>query len=643
MKIMKTIIREISKWTSILISVLMLTVAYGDDKEDGAPEEPVPAAPTITNFVPPHGVPGVTITITGTGLKEANEVTIGGKQVELTGEATDTEIKVVTTEEVTGGKIKVTTPYGTAETVSEFVVDAVFQTPSLTVVPQDNVSYWDIITLEGENLDIVEKVFFGTVEARIIREDEATRAVESASGTELKVEVPYYDTTDAVNIFLEYTNEDNESVKMDTQKSFTVTPRAPKLDAVSSIDADFFDQISLTGTDLHLVEKVLFGTAEAVIDKENSNSTVLKVTVPYYEEEEPVTITLVYRYGPEDNVAEGRKSESSDKFDAKKVQPEDVECPESIMPGTVFEITGKNLLMVETVKIGDYVVTIDKEASTQEKLVCSLPGDISEGSSRNNLVIVYWNGMKTKTVSTNIEIKVQANIIIKNVVLTTDNGTARYYSLTTGKYYTASNYTEVQDTEMLVEFSRKGGANDATNNYNRINSSVYKNNVAPRHGFPLFFRRLNKNVNTDEKPIVDFIKGASAENVENTPITMEKMLALGYDNANADGSISGTSKSREYTYIDYKLNDDSWNDGTQSATAAIAGIQPGDIQVVVIRKSNKSSEDRTVLGLGFIEMVSIDKGETSADPNGDAKTASWTVNLYFPKDILSVADKVIRE
>ena len=328
---MKDIIKEISKWTSIIISVLMFAVSCSDDKEDGAPEEPVPVAPTITNFVPPHGVPGVTITITGTDLKEVSEVTIGGKEVTLVGEATDTEIKVMTTEEVTGGKIKVTTPYGTAETVSEFVVDEVFQAPSLITVPQDNVSYLDIITLEGENLDIVEKVFFGNVEAKIIREDEATRAVESASGTELKVEVPYYDTTDVVNIFLEYTNEDNESVKMDTQKSFTVTPRAPKLDAVSSIDADFFDQISLTGTDLHLVEKVIFGTADAVIDKENSNSTVLKVTVPYYEEEEPVTITLVYRYRAEDNVAEGRRSESADKFASKKVQPENVECPAKIM------------------------------------------------------------------------------------------------------------------------------------------------------------------------------------------------------------------------------------------------------------------------------------------------------------------------
>lgn len=458
-----------------MISVLMFAVACSDDKEDGAPEEPTPAAPTITDFVPPHGVPGVTITITGTGLKEANEVTIGGKQVELTGEATDTEIKVVTTEEVTGGKIKVTTPYGTVETVSEFVVDAVFQTPSLTVVPQDNVSYWDIITLEGENLDIVEKVFFGTVEARIIREDEATRAVEGALGTELKVEVPYYDTTDAVNIFLEYTNEDNELVKMDTQKSFTVTPRAPKLDAVSSIDADFFEQISLTGTDLHLVEKVIFGTAEAAIDKENSNSTVLKVTVPYYEEEDAVTITLVYRYGAEDNVAEGRRSESVDKFAAKKVQPEDVECPAKIMLGDEFDITGTNLDKVEKVLFNETEITA-KLSEDKSKLTCSLPGTVTEASTGNKISIKFWQGNGVKEIRNDFEVKVLATYIWKNLVMyalddTREGHEAKFLSGMTGRSYTLCDFADNRkDIHLNMNFSNKT-QNEVTTKLLRMETS----------------------------------------------------------------------------------------------------------------------------------------------------------------------------
>lgn len=613
----------------------MLTVACGDDKEDGAPEEPVPAAPTIINFVPPHGVPGVTITITGTGLKEANEVTIGGKQVELTGEATDTEIKVVTTEEVTGGKIKVTTPYGTAETVSEFVVDAVFQTPSLTVVPQDNVSYWDIITLEGENLDIVEKVFFGTVEARIIREDEATRAVESASGTELKVEVPYYDTTDAVNIFLEYTNEDNESVKMDTQKSFTVTPRAPKLDAVSSIDADFFDQISLTGTDLHLVEKVIFGTADAVIDKENSNSTVLKVTVPYYEEEEPVTITLVYRYGAEDNVAEGRRSESADKFAAKKVQPENVECPAKIMLGDEFDITGTNLDKIEKVLFNETEITA-MLSDDKTKLTCSLPGTVTEASTDNKISIKFWQGNGVKEIRNDFEVKVLANYIRKNVKLYANKDLKNYYSVTTDENYTSENYAEVQNSLLLLTLGASGSATHATNNMNQI-AGLYANNVTPRIGIPLYFRGLGRgtDIEGNEQGVIDFIKNGDVENV---PITMEKMKELGYD----DSNIKNSTGAREATVIRYKLNDDAYNAGT-SGYGYFEATEKGRISAVIIRKSNKGGEDQSVLGIGFVELVDVDKGDTSINPLGDATTASWTVNLYFPKDILKNIDQVIRE
>ena len=230
------------------------------------------------------------------------------------------------------------------------------------------------------------------------------------------MEVPYYDTTDAVNIFLEYTNEDNELVKMDTQKSFTVTPRAPKLDAVSSIDADFFEQISLTGTDLHLVEKVIFGTAEAAIDKENSNSTVLKVTVPYYEEEDAVTITLVYRYGAEDNVAEGRKSESADKFAAKKVQPEDVECPAKIMLGDEFDITGTNLDKVEKVLFNETEITA-KLSEDKSKLTCSLPGTVTEASTGNKISIKFWQGNGVKEIRNDFEVKVLATYIWKNLVM----------------------------------------------------------------------------------------------------------------------------------------------------------------------------------------------------------------------------------
>ena len=618
---MKDIIREISKWTSILISVLMLTVACGDDKEDGAPEEPVPAAPTITNFVPPHGVPGVTITITGADLKEVSEVTIGGKEVALVGEATDTEIKVMTTEEVTGGKIKVTTPYGTAETVSEFVVDEVFQAPSLITVPQDNVSYLDIITLEGENLDIVEKVFFGNVEAKIIREDEATRAVEGASGTELKVEVPYYEVAigESVNLFLEYTDGDGQLVKKDTEKNFTVTPRAPQLENVSSLEADFFESVSLEGTDLNLVEKVLFGTTEATIDKESSNNTVLKVTVPYYEEEEAVKITLIYRYGEKDNIVEGRKSDSADEFAAKKFKPENVECPTSVMLGTsTFEITGNNLDKVEKVLFNGTEIT-STLSDDKMKLICSLPSTV-EASINNTITIVYWQENKKEVIRSDFEVKELDNYI-HETVLYTKKEDKNYFSVTTGINYDESNYQEVQNEQLLLKLDNSW-KNEGQTNYNEI-KSLYMNNEDPRPGLPLKFRRVT------EENVIKFIKGESEVNANNEKITLEKMVKLGY-NLNA----------KESTVMRFKLNDEDYNNG--AGGGAYEATKEGGITAVIVRKSNKAGEDQSVLGIGFVELVKVNRGKTDTDINGDARETSWKIKTYFPKDILENINQVIR-
>ena len=82
-----------------------------------------------------------------------------------------------------------------------------------------------------------------------------------------------------------------------------------------------------------------------------------------------------------------------------------------------------------------------------------------------------------------------------------------------------------------------------------------------------------------------------------------------------------------------------YNAGT-SGNGYFEATEKGRISAVIIRKSNKGGEDQSVLGIGFVELVDVDKGDTSINPLGDATTASWTVNLYFPKDILKNIDPV---
>ena len=376
---------------------------------------------------------------------------------------------------------------------------------------------------------------------------------------------------------------------------------------------------------------MIFGTADAVIDKENSNSTVLKVTVPYYEEEEPVTITLVYRYRAEDNVAEGRRSESADKFAAKKVQPENVECPAKIMLGDEFDITGTNL---EKVLFNETEITA-MLSDDKTKLTCSLPGTVTKASTGNKISIKFWQGNGVKEIRNDFAVKVLANYIRKNVKLYASKDSKNYYSVTTDENYTSENYTEVQNSLLLLTLNASGSATHATNNMNQI-AGFYSNTATPRTGIPLYFRGLGRgtDIEGNEQGVIDFIKNGDVEDI---PITMEKMKELGYD----DSNVKNAKGAREATVIRYKLNDNDYNAGI-SGNGYFEATEEGRISAVIIRKSNKGDEDCSVLGIGFVELVKVDRGDTTQNPLGDATTASWTVNLYFPKDILKNINQVIR-
>jgi IPT/TIG domain len=77
--------------------------------------------PTITSFSPASGPPGTTVTIKGTNLSGATEVTIGGVAATIKSN-TATKIKVTVPEGAVSGKIKVVTPSGTGKSSTNFKV-----------------------------------------------------------------------------------------------------------------------------------------------------------------------------------------------------------------------------------------------------------------------------------------------------------------------------------------------------------------------------------------------------------------------------------------------------------------------------------------------------------------------------------------
>jgi hypothetical protein len=94
------------------------------------PTLPLVASPTITGFSPTSGSVGKRVTIKGTNLADATEVTFNGVEGTITHDAAKRlEVKVPTG--ATTGKIKVTTRGGNAETATAFTVIAEWSTTKL--------------------------------------------------------------------------------------------------------------------------------------------------------------------------------------------------------------------------------------------------------------------------------------------------------------------------------------------------------------------------------------------------------------------------------------------------------------------------------------------------------------------------------
>jgi len=84
-------------------------------------EAAIQPAPAITKFSPSSGPVGTVVTITGTHLSGATQVTVNGKSATITSDAS-TKIKVTVPSGATTGKIKVITPGGTATSATNFTV-----------------------------------------------------------------------------------------------------------------------------------------------------------------------------------------------------------------------------------------------------------------------------------------------------------------------------------------------------------------------------------------------------------------------------------------------------------------------------------------------------------------------------------------
>ncbi len=382
-----------------------------------------------------------------------------------------------------------------------------------------------------------------------------------------------------------------------SEETFAVEYRRPVV-TDSPAAADLFGTVQLKGTNLDLVERVYFGTAEATILEQKDN--LLTVSVPYYRTDDEVKIRCTYMYG-----LNSEDAFAPIPFKAIKVEPDNMVCAASAGVGARFAIAGEHMTIVEKVTVNGYKATI--ESQTEEKVICTLPAELTEFSENNTVVVSYWGGAVEQTVSTEFAIRELPYNFWPGTVLYANqhDDPRRFFSGATGKYYTACEFEESEDVRAEAHLSIQAQGKGMTIRSLNEGAAIFTCNEKglAQKGLWMRFRKLDP-ANAADAKYIRMINEGSLENVS-------------VEQAKADGLNYVCEKAT----IRHKKSDTAYN----TADSKGEGTDIGDISMVTVyRGTTAVAED--AMQIGFIKLRQVD-----VTKDDDAK-GTITVDFYFQKD-----------
>lgn len=382
-----------------------------------------------------------------------------------------------------------------------------------------------------------------------------------------------------------------------SEELFAVEYRRPVV-TESPAEADLFSRIELKGVNLDLVDRVYFATAEATILEQKED--LLAVSVPYYRTDEEVKIRCTYMYG-----LNSEDAFAPTPFKAVKVEPENMVCAASAGVGSRFTITGERMTIVEKVTVNGYKATI--ESQTEGQVICTMPAEITELSENNTVIVSYWGGAVEQTVSTEFAVKELPYHFWPNTVLYANqhDDPRRFFSGTTGKYYTACEFEEDEEVraEAHLSVQAQGKGMTIRSLYEGVTIFTCDGKSLAQKGLWMRFRKLDP-ANTADAKYIRMINEGSLENVS-------------IAQAKADGLDYVCTKAT----IRHKQSDPDYN----TADSKGEGTDIGDISMLTVY-SGTTAVAEDAMQIGFIRLRQVDVTQ-----DDDAK-GSITVDFYFQKD-----------
>lgn len=215
--------------------------------------------PELDGFTPAGGVPGTPVTITGTHLNETSAVFFGAVPAEsITVNPEGTSISTVVPTGAKSAFINVVTPYGEALGATEFVVPA----PVVSGFTPASGGAGDEVIISGQYFTGVTSVEFNGVAA----------TPKTVAENEITVEVPA-DATDGVLTVISPAGSGKSTAEFDV-----LAPSITEFTMIEGADGSVGTAVTISGTYLTAVDKVLFNGAEAVFTI--VDNTTITTTVP---------------------------------------------------------------------------------------------------------------------------------------------------------------------------------------------------------------------------------------------------------------------------------------------------------------------------------------------------------------------------
>jgi lysophospholipase L1-like esterase len=301
-------------------------------------------APSVTSFTPSSGVPGATVTISGTRLYKASAVKFNGVAATITSNDATT-IKALVPAAATDGPISITTQDGTATSGNSFDVLAP-KTPKVSSFSPTSGVPGTTVTISGS----------GLLGATAVKFDGKTAKITSNTASTIKVIVPADATTGKVSV----TTPGGTATSTQT---FTAKPApAPNISSFSPTSGPIGKIVTISGSGLLGATSVKFNGIEAAISSDTA--TAIKAIVPLGATTGKISVTTP-----------GGTDLSTGNFVVKASPVPKITSfsPTSGVPGTLVTITGSGFLGATSVKFGGVESEI-KSISTTSITVHVPPG-----------------------------------------------------------------------------------------------------------------------------------------------------------------------------------------------------------------------------------------------------------------------------